>query len=160
MKPSILDILIYLFEHYMDEESEYGLDHEVIGVELREAGFEPLQINKAFEWLEGLALQQSGSKEEKKQASNSIRVYTRHEVNKLDLESRGFLMFLEQVGVLDARSRELVIDRLMALETDDIDLEQVKWVALMVLFNQPGHEEAFSWMEDLVMDEYSSAVLH
>ena len=23
----------------------------------------------------------------------------------------------------------------------------------MVLFNQPGHEQAFFWMEDLVMDE-------
>lgn len=160
MKQSILDILIYLFEHYMDDESEFGLDHEVIGVELREAGFDPMQVNKAFEWLEGLALQQAGNSEDRAQALNSIRVYTCQEANKLDLESRGFLLFLEQVGVLDPRSRELVIDRLMALETDDIDLEQVKWVALMVLFNQPGQEEAFSWMEDLVMDEFNSAVLH
>jgi Smg protein len=40
----------------------------------------------------------------------------------------------------------------MALEDDDIDLDQLKWVVLMVLFNQPGHESAYAWMEDLVID--------
>jgi Smg protein len=54
---------------------------------------------------------------------------------------------------LDPTTRELVIDRVMALETDDIDLDQLKWVVLMVLFNQPGHEAAFAWMEDLVFNE-------
>ena len=34
--------------------------------------------------------------------------------------------------------------------TPDIDVEQVKWVVLMVLFSQPGQEVAFSRMEDLV----------
>jgi len=33
-----------------------------------------------------------------------------------------------------------VIDRLMALEGDEIDLEKLKWVVLMVLFSQPGRK--------------------
>ncbi len=41
----------------------------------------------------------------------------------------------------------------MALETDDIDLSQLKWVILMVLFNQPGQEEAYAWMEDLLFED-------
>jgi Smg protein len=68
-------------------------------------------------------------------------------------------MFLEQLGVLDQTSRELVIDRIMALDTDDIDLDTLKWVVLMVLFNQPGQEAAYAWMEGLVLDEMAS-VLH
>ena len=64
----------------------------------------------------------------------------------------GFLLFLEQVKVLDATTRELVIDRVMALGSEPIDLEQLKWVVLMVLFNQPGQEIMFSWMEDFVLD--------
>jgi Smg protein len=47
----------------------------------------------------------------------------------------------------------MVIDRVMALDADDIDLEQLKWVVLMVLFNQPGREGAYAWMEDLVFEE-------
>ncbi len=70
----------------------------------------------------------------------------------MDAECRGFLLFLEQVKVLDATTRELVVDRVMALESESIDLEQLKWVVLMVLFNQPGQETMFSWMEDFVFD--------
>ena len=35
---------------------------------------------------------------------------------------------------------------------EDIDIEQVKWVVLMVLFNQPGQEANYAWMEDLMFD--------
>jgi Smg protein len=41
----------------------------------------------------------------------------------------------------------------MALESEDFDLDQLKWVVLMVLFNQPGHEAAYTWVEDLVFDD-------
>ncbi len=43
----------------------------------------------------------------------------------------------------------------MALETGDVDLEQLKWVVLMVLFNQPGKEDVYAFMEDLVLDRAS-----
>ena len=54
---------------------------------------------------------------------------------------------------LNATTRELVIDRVMALDGDDVDLEQLKWVVLMVLFNQPDQEAAFTWLEDLVLQD-------
>ena len=41
------------------------------------------------------------------------------------------------------------------VEGEDIDLEQLKWVVLMVLFNQPGKEAVFAWMEDIVLDKAS-----
>ena len=41
----------------------------------------------------------------------------------------------------------------MALDSVDIDVEQVKWVVLMVLFSQPGQEDAFARMEDLVFED-------
>ena len=66
---------------------------------------------------------------------------------RLDTECRGFLMFLEHNGILDGVQRELVVDRVMALDQEEIDLDDLKWVVLMVLFNQPGQEAAFAWME-------------
>lgn len=156
MKATVLDVLIYLFENHMDDEGpESGFDltadRDSLSLELREAGFDDRQVQKAMEWLEGLASQRDHV-EAAGAVNPSFRVFGSRELEKLDTECRGFLVFLEQVGVLDAHSRELVIDRIMALESD-VDLEQVKWVVLMVLFNQPGHEEAFTWMEDVVMDE-------
>jgi Smg protein len=69
------------------------------------------------------------------------------------VECRGFLLSLEQGGILSSETRELVIDRVMALEADDIGLQQLKWIILMVLFNQPGQEEAYACLEDMVFDE-------
>ena len=152
MKENILEVLMYLFENYMNDEIEFDTDEESLRTELEQAGFHKTEISKAFLWLEGLAGLQDGT-EQLAFSAESIRVYTDEETEKLDLDSRGFLMFLEQTGVLDHNTREMVIDRVMALESEEIDLEQLKWVVLMVLFNQPGREAAYAWMEDLVFDE-------
>ena len=39
----------------------------------------------------------------------------------------------KQRGILSPSQREIVIDRLLALDTEELDLDQVKWVVLMVL---------------------------
>ena len=158
MKENILDVLMYLFENYINDEIEFDTDEESLRSELQEAGFRHGEITKAFQWLEGLTGLQN-SDVLPPATMGSLRIYTDKEIEKLDLESRGFLMFLEQTGVLDHATREMVIDRVMALEEDEIDLEQLKWVVLMVLFNQPGHEAAYAWMEDLVFEE-APGILH
>jgi len=151
MKENVLDVLIYLFENYMDSEQEADQDQETLETELVAAGFTRTEVDKAFTWLEDLS-QHRDAQELRWQPTRSIRVFTELETARLDTECRGFLLFLEQSGILTPTSRELVIDRIMALEQEEIGLEQLKWVVLLVLFNQPGQEEAFAWMEDLVFD--------
>ncbi len=153
MKENVLDVLMYLFENYMSDDIEFDTDEESLRIELQEAGFQSIEISKAFEWLEGLVALQDFPEKLLLVNTTSIRLYTDDEVEKIDLDARGFLMFLEQAGVLDHHTREMVIDRVMALDEDEIDIEQLKWVTLMVLFNQPGREAAFAWMEDLVFEE-------
>ncbi len=157
MKESVLDVLIYLFDHYVEEELEISPDQEGLKSQLLQAGFADTQVNKAIDWLECLALQKDELGTEALQ-SRSIRVYSDVENEKLDVECKGFLLFLEQSGVIDSDDRELVIDRVMALETEYIELQQLKWVILMVLFNRPGKEAAFTWMEDILMDDISSVI--
>jgi len=153
MKQTVIDILIYLFEHYIDDDIELDADRDRLKAELRSAGFEVAQVAKAFDWLQELAVNRSYADDLPSAAQTSTRIYTADEQARLDAECRGFMYFLEQANVLDAISRELVVDRVLALESDEIDIGQLKWIILMVLFNQPGHEQAFLWMEDLVMDD-------
>jgi len=155
MKESVLDVLMYLFEHYFDDETELDSDRESLKQELIEAGFPESEIGKAFEWLEGLTA--GGAVAEAREGDDvpATRIYTDQECERLDLECRSFLLFLEQVRVLDSITRELVIERVEALEGEDIDLEQLKWVVLMVLFNRPGKEAVVAWMEDFVLDKAS-----
>ncbi|MFK8069090.1 MAG: DUF494 domain-containing protein [Gammaproteobacteria bacterium] len=159
MKQTELDVLIFLFENYMDDENDISIDLESLRPELQQSGFDEVQIGKAFSWLEGLTAQQANIAIGEQVESTAIRIFTLKEQQKLDLESRGFLMFLEQIDVIGHHSRELILDRVMALESNMIDMEQLKWIVLMVLFKQPGSETAFGWMEDLIMDEHNG-ILH
>ncbi len=154
MKENVFDVLIYLFENYMDEGTEFQPDQEAITYELTQAGFPRGEIRKAFSWLDGLsALRENGSAPSRPGKSSAIRHYTAPELEKLDPECRGYLHFMETSGVIDANTREVIIDRLMALEVDEISLDQLKWVMLLVLFNQPGQEYAYHMLEDMVFDE-------
>ncbi|MEE9157328.1 MAG: DUF494 domain-containing protein [Gammaproteobacteria bacterium] len=158
MKETVLDVLMYLFENYIEDEIEFSPDEASLKLELKDAGFGDVQVDMAFDWLESLAVQKENLLTQKLSDTPSVRIFTDKEKERLDVECRGFLVFLEQVGVLDAHDRELVVDRVMALGADEIDLGQLKWVILMVLFNQPGQEAAFTWMEDIVLDDLGGTV--
>ncbi|MGR9106374.1 MAG: DUF494 family protein [Gammaproteobacteria bacterium] len=147
MKENVFDIIIYLFENYLDDEYGFVPDPEAIRTELLEAGFPQGEVNKAFEWLESLTQQQDINS-----AAPSFRVFSPEETAKLDTECRGLLIFLEQSGILTPASREQVIDRLMAFRDDEISLENLKWVVLVILFSRPDEETAFARMEDLVYE--------
>ncbi|MFZ2407355.1 MAG: DUF494 domain-containing protein [Methylobacter sp.] len=148
MKENIFDVLMYLFENYMEDEIEILPDSDIVRTELLEAGFEQIEVNKAFDWLESLSLQRAI----KASASPAFRIFCTQEKAKLDIECRNLLIFLENSGILNSANREIVIDRAMALENEEISMEKLKWIVLMVLLSQPDEEIAFSRMEDIVYD--------
>lgn len=151
----MFDILVYLFENYIHNESEIYADRADLTKELSLAGFHDDDIFRALQWLDSLSkLQESHVKPYlTKLTVSSVRIYTVDESRKLDAQCRGFLMFLEQINVLDASTREMVLDRVMDLDGQSICLDDLKWVVLMVLFNVPGRESAYAQMEDLIFDE-------
>lgn len=160
MKETVLDVLMYLFENYLDDDDEEDTqaDRESLTVELEQAGFPKNEINKAFDWLENLTLNPPEG-EAQSENHDDFRVYADTEMQRLSTECRGFIQYLENIGILDAAQREVVIARILALDSNEIELEQVKWVILMVLFNRPGQEEAFARMENLVFDD-ARGVMH
>jgi len=156
MKESVLDILIHLFENFLEAEDEPEPSRDALKQELEQAGYPEREVERALEWLEGLADDQSRSVSEP--AMRSVRVFSGHETSRFDTAVRGYLLHLENIGILTSSQREVVIDRLLALDADDIEIEQVKWVVLMVLFSQPGQEQAYERMEDLVFEERRDAM--
>lgn len=155
MKENVFDVLIYLFENYMDSDVEMSPDPEVLRTELMEAGFPQVEINRAFDWLDSLTEHQAIQP----LSSPTFRVFSPEEMAKLDTASRGLLMFLEQSAILTPAVREVVIDRVMAIDEASMSLEDLKWVILMVLFSRPDEEIAFARMENLVYESLP-AYLH
>ncbi len=152
MKENVLDVLMYLFETYVDTEEDPEPDQNELRIELSKAGFGDAEIDRALEWLDGLTEHQD-SLAFNPQTAHGTRIYNELEMERLDVACRGYISYLEQIGILSPPQREILVDRLLALETHDIDVEQIKWVVLMVLFSQPGQESAYARMEDLVFEE-------
>jgi Smg protein len=154
MSETMVDVLIYLFENYMASEEPAPVGQHALEQELSQAGFGTLEITQALDWLDELALRMSGADRLATTASaGSIRVYAEPEQRKLEVDGCGLLMFLEQSGILDPISRELVIDRALAIRQAAISVEELKWIVLLVLMNRPGQEQAFFQMEDMVYEE-------
>ncbi len=150
MTTSVLDILIYVFDRYMLDEAPEMLERDDLARDLERAGFAHANVERALDWLADLAGERShpsvaGS-------GRSVRIFSHCELTRLSTECRGFLMTLERLGVLSPPQREIVVDRMLALDADELDTEQLKWVVLMVLSSQPGQEQAFARMEDLALD--------
>jgi Smg protein len=158
MKENILDVLLYLFENFVYDDPDSLNDRDSLQASLLEAGFSPSEISKAFDWLDVLARERPQLQPVTGTGQAPVRVHAAEEIAKLDVEARGFLMFLEHNGVIDAERRELVLDRIMALDADEVDLNDLKWVILMVLFSQPGQEAACAFLESDLLESEGEAL--
>ena len=152
----MLDILIYLFENFYEQnESEFLVNRDDLLGELIQAGFAEAEIHKAITWIENLVELRNGGVQTHLQVSSvsSMRIYTEAEQFYINTECRGFLLFLEHINVLNIDTREMAIARLVELENTNLDLDDIKWVILMVLFNVPNGERAYLQMEELVQSK-------
>lgn len=153
MITSVLDILIYVFDRYMLEEAPEVPERDDLVRDLERAGFAHANVERALDWLADLACERGRPLIDVTGGGGpAVRVFSDGELARLSTECRGFLMTLERMGILSPQQREIVVDRMLALDADELDTEQLKWVVLMVLSSQPGQEQAFARMEDFVLD--------
>lgn len=148
---SVLDILIYVFDHYMLEDTPDVPEREALAQDLEEAGFSAPNVERALDWLADLADERSRPDIDSTQPS--LRVFCADELERISTGCRGYLLQLEREGILSPLQREIVIDRLVALDSDEVDIDRLKWLVLMVLSSQPGQEQACARMEDLVFED-------
>jgi Smg protein len=151
MTGSVLDILIYVFDQYMMAEAPDVPEREALAADLERAGFGRHNVERALDWLADLA----GERSRPDMASRALRVFSGEELERISTACRGYLLQLEREGILSPLQREIVIDRLVAL-VDEVDIDQLKWLVLMVLSSQPGQEQACARMEHLLFEEPDS----
>ena len=156
IKQSVVDVLMFLFERYLDDDepnetSRVTVERDSIQLRLEEMGFHNQEINQAFDWLEDLAELQDKQQFTPVNAT-STRIYSKEEKKLINMESIGFLNFLEQTNILTSVTRELILDRVVALG-HPLDAEQLKWIIMIVLHTHPGEENALALMEDFIFDD-------
>ncbi len=142
----------------MDGNVSLQMDNDTIVLELERVGFDRFEIDRALDWLDGLnEIQQSVQRQQS--STHAIRHYVPEEKKRLGVEGQGLLLHLEQINILDPATREIVIDRIMALDPREVDLGRIRWVVLMALFNQPDKQSALSLLQDMILAD-AFDVLH
>jgi len=151
MKQTVLDVLLYIFENHL-EDGDVPPNRDALQRDVVDAGFPAREVDKALVWIEALAAEHPLLPSSDPSRNTPIRVFSALECARLDTDCRGFLFFLENRGIIDATRRELIVNRVLALDEEEISLDDLKWVVLMVLFNQPDLEDSYAWMESLMFD--------
>ena len=148
---NVLNVIMYLFKHHMDEGTAIIVAPEKLSYELESAGFSKRSINMAFNWLEKLSLNKQDHIQPA--SADSIRVFSDLEKNHLDLNCQNYIHYLTQADILNFSTREHLIDQLLQLNDINIDISLIKWVTLLVLYNQDNTEAALKKMELLVLND-------
>jgi Smg protein len=152
MTGSVLDVLIYVYDHYMMADPADVPERRQMLADLERQGFTLDHVVRAMEWLSVLTDERDSEAREAgiRAGRGGVRVFADGELARLSTECRAFITLLDRHGVLTPEQRELVIERTLALDVEEADIEQLKWVVLLVLSSQPGQELAFARFEDLM----------
>jgi Smg protein len=146
---NVLKVLIYVYDHYMLADPADVPERRRMLEDLQKRGFSVSEVVHAMEWLSALVGDQRAGPDDSRPEAG-LRIFVDGELSRLSPDSRAFLMMLDRQHVLTPRQRELVIERALALDVEEVDVEQLKWVVLLVLSSQPGQELAFARFESVM----------
>ena len=139
LKEDFLDVLLYLFEYYSEDPvRETGSNFE-IKKHLKGVGFEDDVINHAMDWV-AIFKSPTDSAEISIPQSLSVRIFSNEEKSLLDDECQNYIIRLEKFGLLTPQKRELLIDKLTSIGFEPMDIEVVKALSILMLFQEPSVE--------------------
>lgn len=154
----MFDILVYLYENFLYAEA--CPETRKLERKLSAAGFEQKDIRAALDWLSALQQAEPGGTHVGIAAdSSSTRCFAGDETAKLSLECRGFVQFLVNAGVINALTRELIVERVMALPAPVVSLSRLKLIVLIVLWSQRQPLDTLV-LEELLSSESCEGTLH
>jgi uncharacterized protein Smg (DUF494 family) len=135
MKEKVVEILIHLMTAMQEQRGVPELDLSSLG----ERGYTSSEINAAFAWLSEHV---QGSGPDGALAPRSLRGSRRvlHEAERsaFSTEAQGYLIQLSELGLLDDRDMEAVIERAMGSGYENLPLNEVREIAAGVLINREG----------------------
>ncbi|MBK6677410.1 MAG: DUF494 domain-containing protein [Rhodocyclaceae bacterium] len=134
----MFDVLVYVFENYLPNACP---EPGALARKLSSVGFDEQEISDALEWLAGLDAQADADIQPflRTPRPDSQRLYDEVELARLPAECRGFLTALEQAGAIDTVTREMIVERAMAVEGREeafVPLAKFKVIVLMVMWRR------------------------
>jgi Smg protein len=145
----MFEVLVFIFENYI---AHHALpDDEVMAQELSAAGFDRTDIVGAVNWFQEMKSMLTQPPVSYSHKHTATRMLTNAELKKINPESISFVLFLQQATVINDVERDLIIDRAMALEQDQVNIEEMRWITMIALWNE-GREKDYLFVEDALFN--------
>ena len=159
-KESLLDVLVYLLESYIDRHAEdsFSFDPAILSDELEGAGFADEHVMEALQWL--VELRDTPLHNSQQNNAPTIRIFSDDEKRKINPEIRALLTMMERDEIIDTYIREIIIDRTMALNHENVELRHMKWIMLFILCFSNSPNVRIQKFENVVMMDASSNSVH
>ena len=129
--------LLHLVTGRLLEERQLRQDPTPLIEELTAEGFEAADVALALAWVErffaGLYREAPAAGVAEPFTSNGHRTRTAEELLSVSSGAFGLLLRLERSGVIDAATREEIIDRALALGVEEVGEEEIRAVSRDVL---------------------------
>jgi Smg protein len=149
----MFEILMYLFESYIDAGSYPAPDK--LSRKLSAAGFEGEDIDEALTWLSALRLPDNYPDI---LAHGGMRFFAEREFEFIGAGARQFILFAEEQKMISAIEREIIIDRALALQQKDLELNKLKLIMLIVLWDR--HQDLSPLLIEELLVPITSTQLH
>lgn len=151
----MFEILMYLFESYLDAGSYPALDK--LERKLSAAGFDGEDISEALTLLSALQ-QQNPDGYPASLEHTGQRHFAELELQRVSQEAREFLVLVERQHLISVVEREMIMDRAVALQQENLALDKLKLIMLMVLWNR--HQDIDPLLVEELLTPQHSAQLH
>lgn len=158
MRETFVHLLIFLCEHYLTKNNiDVFSDPMALNQTLVAAGFNETMIDKTLAWLAPLEINQSL---DESPAKSTVRIFSPAEKEKLSPLIRYSLVRIDQEMSLSVQTRELIIDRLMAIESEEVALEEFRWTLLFIFCLQGKSQMSIEVRSNLMYLDPLSNYVH
>ena len=134
MKEKVVELLVFIMTEIQENKRINDIDIS----DLRSKGYTQSEISAAFSWLhDNFQLNGSADRHEGRQQGSQRML---HEAEKFSLttESQGYLIQLRELGLLDERDLETVIERVMLTGYEKLAVGELHSIVASVIFARGG----------------------
>lgn len=160
MKSTLLEVLMDLFHHYLEEKTAHLPDLEDVLNDLQSLSqhIELLHSDPNNDKTQPLEFDALGHISAGKQ--QAMRVFTSYEARKLSQECRGFLLLLEQSRLISASLREQIIANALEENGPCVELSDLKPIILNVMMDNIDDDIELAWVHYVLRNQDQYATKH
>jgi uncharacterized protein Smg (DUF494 family) len=136
MKEKVVELLILIMSEMHDNKRLTEIDLD----ELKERGYTQSEISTAFSWLMDHAENERSGAFRESPTPGSRRLFHEAEKFVFSTEAQGYLIQARELGLLDDRDLEAVIERAMMAGYEKLSVSEVRVIVASVLFSHDGGE--------------------